>query len=104
MDTMAPTERVVVTLPAELVRGIDSLARNRSRFIADAVEHEIVRRRRESLLESLQNPHPETSALAASGLGDWETRFSAVDHDLVDTAGGTAVRWEEGHGWVESGQ
>jgi metal-responsive CopG/Arc/MetJ family transcriptional regulator len=35
---MATTERVTVTLPAELVESIDRYERNRSRFIAEAVE------------------------------------------------------------------
>jgi metal-responsive CopG/Arc/MetJ family transcriptional regulator len=43
MHTMAPAghsaERVTVTMPAELVAGIDRLERNRSLFIADAVRH-----------------------------------------------------------------
>ena len=33
---MASTERVTVTLPAELVKEIDHFERNRSRFIAEA--------------------------------------------------------------------
>jgi metal-responsive CopG/Arc/MetJ family transcriptional regulator len=42
---MATTERVTVTLPVELVENIDRYERNRSRFIAEAVEHEFGRRR-----------------------------------------------------------
>jgi len=42
---MSTTERVTVTLSAELVQGIDRFERNRSRFIAEAVEHELTRRR-----------------------------------------------------------
>jgi len=38
---MATTERVTVTLPVELVEGIDRFERNRSRFIAEAVAHEL---------------------------------------------------------------
>ena len=34
-------ERVTITLPAELVEGIDRFERNRSRFIATAVEHDM---------------------------------------------------------------
>ena len=68
---MSTAERVTVTLSTELVERIDRLERNRSRFIAEAVERELLRRRRESLLTSVSNPHPETDALADTGLGDW---------------------------------
>lgn len=96
---MGTTERVTVTLSAELVEGIDRLERNRSRFIADAVERELVRRHREALLRSIHNPHPETADLADTGLGDW-TSDLPNDEGLVDLSGGTAVRWVEGRGWV----
>ncbi len=97
---MSTTERVTVTLPAELVEGIDRLERNRSRFIADAVERELARRRREALLSSVHNPHPDTAELADTGLGDW-TSDLPNDEGLVDLAGGTAVGWVEGQGWVK---
>ena len=97
---MSTTERVTVTLSAELVKGIDRLERNRSRFIAEAVEHELARRRRESLLSSLSNPHLETVDVANAGLGDWTADLSD-EEGLVDVAGGTAVRWVEGQGWVK---
>jgi hypothetical protein len=93
-------ERVTITLSAELVEGIDRLERNRSRFIAEAVERELARRRREALLSSINNPHPETADLADSGLGDW-TADLPDDEGLVDLAEGTAVRWVEGQGWVK---
>lgn len=98
---MATTERVTVTLPVDLVKGIDRLERNRSRFIAEAVEHELARRRREGLLRSLQSPHPEAADLAEMGLADWGTSLPADDEGLVDMAAGKPVRWVEGQGWVE---
>ncbi len=94
---MSTTERVTITLSAELVEGIDRLERNRSRFIAEAVAHELVRRRREALLTSLRSPHPETADLADTGLGDW-TADLPDEEGLIDPAGGTAVRWVEGQG------
>ena len=97
---MGTTERVTVTLSAVLVEGIDRLERNRSRFVAEAVKHELARRRRAELLSSVHNPHPETADLAAAGLGNW-TRDLPNDEGLVDVAGGTAVRWVEGQGWVK---
>lgn len=98
---MATTERVTVTLPIELVQGIDRCERNRSRFITEAVEHELVRRRREGLLRSLASPHPEAAELAETGLADWGARLPAGDEGLVDEARGKPVRWVEGQGWVE---
>jgi hypothetical protein len=98
---MASTERVTVTLPTQLVEDIDRLERNRSRFIAEAVEHEFVRRRREDLLRSLASPHPEAAELADTGLTDWGASLPAGDEDLVDASAGRPVRWVEGRGWVE---
>ena len=97
---MATTERVTITLPADLIESIDRFERNRSRFIAVAVEHELERRRREGLLRSLRHPHPETSEVAEAGLIDWGTSLPE-DEDLVDLAGGTPVRWVEGEGWID---
>ena len=97
---MSAPARVTVTLPAALVEGIDRLERNRSRFIAEAVEHELARRRRDGLLSSIHNPHPESMDPAENGLGDW-TASLPRDEALVDLAGGTAVRWTEGRGWVK---
>ena len=98
---MSTIERVTVTLSAELVEGIDRLEQNRSRFIAEAVEHELARRRRDALLTSVRNPHPETTDLADLSLGEWTAELPN-DEGLVDPLGGTAVRWVEGQGWVES--
>lgn len=97
---MAATERVTVTLSGELLAEIDRLERNRSRFIAEAVQHELARRRRSALLQSVSNPHPETAELADTGLGDW-TSDLPDDEGLVDPARGTAVRWIDGQGWVK---
>jgi hypothetical protein len=98
---MATTERVTVTLPVEMVASIDRFESNRSRFIAEAVEHELVRRRRDGLLRSLQNPHPEAAELADTGLADWSASLLPDDGGLVDVQAGKAVRWVEGQGWVE---
>lgn len=92
--------RVTVTLRADLLEEIDKMERNRSRFIAEAVEHELQRRRREALLQSVANPHPESTDLADIGLGDW-LKDLPDENDLVDLATGTPVRWIDGRGWVE---
>jgi len=97
----ATTERVTVTLPIELVEGIDRVERNRSRFIAEAVEHELAHRRRAGLLRSLASPHPEAGELEEAGLADWGSSLPADDEGLVDMNAGQAVRWVEGQGWVE---
>jgi hypothetical protein len=98
---MATTERVTVTLPTDLVRGIDRFEGNRSRFIAEAVAHELVRRQREGLLRSLANPHPEAAELAETGLAEWGASLPGGDGGLVDDSAGRPVRWVEGQGWVE---
>lgn len=98
---MATTERVTVTLPVQLIQGIDRFERNRSRFIAEAVAHELVRRRRDGLLRSLRSPHPDAAELAEAGLADWGASLPQDDEGLVDVRAGKAVRWVEGRGWVE---
>ena len=97
---MPNAERVTVTLRADLVAEIDRVERNRSRFIAEAVERDLQRRRHAALLQSVTNPHTETTELADMGLGDW-ARELPVENDLVDLSSGTPVRWVEGRGWVE---
>lgn len=98
---MATTERVTVTLPIELVERIDRLERNRSRFMAEAAERELVRRRHEGLLRSLAAPHVEVADLADAGLADWSASLPVEDEQLVDVAAGTPVRWVPGRGWTD---
>lgn len=98
---MPTTERVTVTLPTELLENVDRLAKNRSRFIAQAVEHELARRRHEELRRSLERPHAEAAELADAGLDDWGSSLPEGDEGLVDMSAGTPVRWVEGEGWVE---
>lgn len=89
---------MTVTLAANLVESIDRIERNRSKFIAEAVEHELARRRQAALLHSIRRPHADTVVLVDTGLGDWVSDLPA-DEGLVDVASGTPVRWVEGHGW-----
>ncbi len=98
---MATNERVTVTLPAQLVEDIEHFERNRSRFILEAVERELARRRRDELLRSLRSPHPEASELADMGLVEWAASMSTGDEALVDMSAGKSVRWVEGQGWEE---
>ena len=68
---MAAVERVTVTLPTELLKDIERREKNRSKFVAEAVRHELDRRRREELRRSLENPHPESADLAEQGFAEW---------------------------------
>ena len=92
--------RVTVTLPADLIERIDQLEKNRSRFIAEAVEHELAQRRRTALLQSIQSPHVETTELVDLGLSDWVSDLPDGEA-LVDANAGTPVRWIEGQGWIK---
>ena len=100
---MPTNERVTVTLPTEVVRDIDRLERNRSKFLLEAVRHELQRRRREELQRSLRSPHAESMQLAEGGFDEWAGSLPAEDAaDLVDVEAGTAVRWVPAKGWVET--
>src|SRR5207245_936958 len=89
---MPPVERVTITLPADLLEEVDQLERNRSRFIAEAVQHEVARRRRAALMQSVESPHPDTTQLVDAGLADWTSELPD-DEALLVPSGGTAVRW-----------
>jgi Arc/MetJ-type ribon-helix-helix transcriptional regulator len=96
------SERVTVTLPAEMVEEIDRAESNRSRFVLDAVRHELQRRRRQELRRSLREPHSETLELAEAGLDEWAGSLSrSAEAGLVDSRGGRAIRWDPEVGWVE---
>jgi hypothetical protein len=98
---MPEIERVTVTLPNDLVRDIDRREKNRSKFIAEAVRHELDRRRAE-LRRSLENPHPESAEIVEQGLDEWTQGLPHEDSDaLVNGNAGTAVRWVPGEGWLE---
>lgn len=97
------TDRVTVTLPAEVVQEIDRREKNRSRFVLDAVKRELLRRRREELRRSLRTPHPDSIRLAEAGIGEWAKGLPREKtQDLVDLKEGTAVRWVPGRGWEET--
>ena len=93
--------KVTVILPQDLVESIDRLERSRSRFIAEAVEREISRRRRAGLLRSLKGPHPEAAPVAEAGLADWGVSLPMEDEGLIDLSAGKPVHWLEGTGWVK---
>ena len=97
----SPARRVTVTLPAELVAGIDRYESNRSRFIAEAVRQELKRRRRRDLEFSLEHPHPDSLATASLGLQTWAESLPTGDADLLNPAAGGPVSWSPGMGWDE---
>lgn len=96
------SERVTVTLPSDLLAGIDRLERNRSRFIAQAVERELEHRRRDALLRSVRSPHPGGEDLLNLGTHGWLPELDEDAAALVDLSGGTPVRWVRGRGWKTS--
>src|ERR1700728_4457891 len=99
---MADIERVTVTLPNDLVRAIDRQEKNRSKFIAEAVRHELDRRRRAELHRSLRSPHAESVEFADLGLDEWVGRLPEEDAEaLGDSSAGKPVRWVPGEGWLE---
>lgn len=102
---MPTTERVTVTLPGEVVREIDRMEKNRSRFVLQAVEHEIERRRREELRRSLENPHSESEEVAEVGFDEWARGLQDEQAaDLIDLSAGKPVRWVPGEGWMEANE
>jgi len=94
-------ERVTVTIPEEIVRDIDQRERNRSRFILQAVQNELERRRKDELRRSLRAPHPESEPVAQAGADDWIASLPKGDTDLVDFEAGVSVRWIPGQGWTK---
>jgi hypothetical protein len=98
---MAANERVTITLPADLVRDIDRIEKNRSKFLQEAARRELERRQRDLLARSLRNPHPESAELADAGFSEWAVSLPEEDAtDLVDPRAGREVRWVPGEGWT----
>ena len=94
-------ERVTITLPEEVVQIIDRNESNRSKFILQAIQNELERRRQEELRRSLRNPHPESRETAELGLADWAGQLADGGEELLDLSAGKDVRWKAGEGWVE---
>ena len=92
------TERITITMPTDVLNEVDRMTNNRSRFILDAVRHELLHRRREELRLSLSNPHTEASQVADLGLNEWCAGLPD-DSNLVNPGAGRSVRWRAGEGW-----
>ena len=101
IEDMHMNERVTVTLPEEIVRDIDGQERNRSRFVLQAVKHELERRRKEELRRSLRAPHPDSDDIAQAGFTQWAEGLPEGDEDLVNLDSGENVRWVPGKGWIK---
>jgi hypothetical protein len=96
-----PAARVTVTLPEDVVRDIDHVEPNRSRFVLRAVRSELERVHREAFRKSLAEPHPESISLAEAAIRDWAAQApgSKADEDLLDPKAGTSVSWNPAKGW-----
>ncbi len=100
---MAKVENVTLTLPTDLLEDIDRHEKDRSKFVVEAIRHELDRRRRAELHQSLENPHPETAELENEGFDEWVRSLPEEDTDaLVDKSAGKPVRWVPGEGWIEA--
>jgi hypothetical protein len=97
---MTGSTRVTITLPSEILSEIDREEKNRSRFILEAVQREIVRRRKEALATSLDHPHPESQSLEASDLTEWFGTGEGDASRLLDSDAGMDIQWIPDEGWV----
>ena len=95
------SERVTITLPAEMLQEIDGREPNRSRFVQQAVARELERLRQQELQRSLDNPHADSEAVAESGFSEWADLAAHGDQELLDPAAGKEIRWDADRGWIE---
>ena len=98
-----PRARITVTLPDEIVREIDRRERNRSRFVLEAVRHELESRRRQDLLASVESPHALSEEVAEAGFGEWADWGGGGGEELLDADLGRPVQWSPEDGWTEAG-
>ena len=93
---------MTITLPKEVVQSMDRVQKNRSAFALDAIQKELLRRRRSELAESLRNPHPESLRVAEAGLSDWVRALPReVGQAMVDSKKGQEIHWTKGRGWIQ---
>jgi len=98
---MPASSRVTITLPTEILSEIDRGDKNRSRFILEAVQREIVRRKKEALQRSLTQPHPDSQALESADLQAWFQAGEGDASELLDFNEGVEVHWIPGTGWMQ---
>ncbi len=100
--SMSSTAHIALDLPLELVRELDREETDRGRFIQEAIQHELQRRRQKQILHALHNPHPESADWAELGFDDWAAHLPEEDiSEWVDPDAGVEVRWTPGEGWRE---
>ncbi len=98
---MPNLERTTVTLPGDLLRQIDLLAKDRSQFVTDDVRNELERIERQELQRSLDNPHPDGTMLEDAGFDEWARDLPCASEVLLEPGAGKPVRWTPGLGWSE---
>ena len=91
VDPKPTTVRVTVTLPAEVVRDIDRLERNRSRFVLESSARSCGGGGRK-LRRSLRRPHPESGRLAEAGFDECGARLAFVPVGFAAVRALMAVR------------
>jgi hypothetical protein len=86
------------------VKGIAYFERNRSRFIAEAVErtveNELAQCRREELLWSLQRPIPRALRARSAGLVDWGASVRPTTRDSSPWRLASPCDGARAKGWV----
>jgi hypothetical protein len=61
----------------------------------------VVRRPRSELQLSLDNPHPDTGALAELGLAEWAQSLPDDNPEsLLNPSAARNIRWTPGEGWT----
>ena len=79
---MARTERVTVTLSGEVVREVDRHEQNRSRFVLEAIQHELERRRRDALRRSIEHPPSVTPRSSPTNASRLSGSFPSLAHQV----------------------
>ena len=79
---MARTERVTVTLPEEVVREVDRHEQNRSRFVLQAIQHELERRRRDASRRSIEHPPSVTPSSSPTNASRLSRLFPSLAHQV----------------------
>lgn len=93
------SQRITVSLPSGLLKGIDKRSKNRSEFMQRAVRHEFERELTEKLNQSLNSPHPKSISLEEEGVVEWLESLPDEAADLGDPSKGKTIHWSQDMGW-----
>lgn len=93
------SQRITVSLPSGLLKGIDKRSKNRSEFMQRAVRHEFERELTEKLNQSLNSPHPKSISLEEEGVVEWLESLPDEATGLGDPPVGAGIRWAQDTGW-----